>query len=334
MKTRNRTTVLMVFIVCFMFISSAVSSAIVQQKSVSATNDSIKKYINTYRIEDGDWSVNGKVYEGHAMYMTFFNKFDVQMNVKGFDTFTGYLAIPDNEKYAEGSSIVIKVDEQEVKQVVQHRGDDATFIDIPVTGKNTLRITMTQGGYIHVINPMLQVGGSSPSSPVSANPDRGSHPNLVAAPSAVTAPFIVDPNDLDKLASALRKRVDANPDMKSRLDKGNIALMTFELISIESKTVSKDVAENLSTSMINSGFSLVERGQLDKAVQELKLQETALINPTTAQRLGQMTGCNFIVVGSISDQDTFLVINSRILETATGKAVAAERVELRKIKRN
>jgi len=145
-----------------------------------------------------------------------------------------------------------------------------------------------------------------------------------------TATFVVDPNDLDKLAAALRKRVDAKPELMAKLANANIAVMTFDLVDIPSASVAKNVAEDLSTSLINTDFQLVERGQLDKVLKELKIQDSALIDQATAQKIGQMTGCTFILVGSVSDRGQFLVINARFLETATGKAIAAERVECRK----
>jgi TolB-like protein len=37
------------------------------------------------------------------------------------------------------------------------------------------------------------------------------------------------------------------------------------------------------------------------------------------------------LVGSISDRGNFVVINARLLETKTGKAIVASRVEMRKI---
>ena len=83
--------------------------------------------------------------------------------------------------------------------------------------------------------------------------------------------------------------------------------------------------------MILADFQTVERGQLDKALKELKIQDSALIDPATAQKLGQITGCNVIMVGSISDRGQFIVINARLLETSTGQTLTAERVECRKV---
>jgi TolB-like protein len=133
------------------------------------------------------------------------------------------------------------------------------------------------------------------------------------------------------MAVNLRKRVDAKQEVQEKLVKGFVAVMSFDLIEINAPSIGKNVVEDLSTSLINNDFNLVERGQLDKALKELKIQDSALIDQTTALKLGEITGCNYIIVGSVSDRGQFIVINARLLETATGKSVAAERVECRKI---
>jgi TolB-like protein len=146
-----------------------------------------------------------------------------------------------------------------------------------------------------------------------------------------SAPFVVDPNDLDKLASQLAENCANHPVAKEIMKKGNIAIATFDLIDISSPSVAKNAIEDLSTSMINKGFQLVERGQLDKVIKELKIQSSGAIDPKTAQEIGKLTGADLILVGSISDRGNFVVINARLLETKTGKAIVASRVEMRKI---
>ncbi|MEI6521828.1 MAG: FlgO family outer membrane protein, partial [bacterium] len=147
---------------------------------------------------------------------------------------------------------------------------------------------------------------------------------------ATPATFIVEPGDLDKLAEALRKQVDAKPEVKKNIDGANIGVMTFNLIDIASTSVADNVAEDLTTSLMKSDFQTIERGQLDKVLKELKIANSGLIDPTTAAKIGEQTGCNALIIGSISDRGQFIVINSRILETKTGKTIAAERVECRK----
>ena len=171
---------------------------------------------------------------------------------------------------------------------------------------------------------------------IGASPDRVSlgprtqqlSPELIAY--ADTVSRLVTPETLDDLAARLKQQVDDNADLRQRLTSEQVGLTQFRSINVQSRLVAMNVAEDLSTSMIMAGFHLVERAQLDKACAELHLQDTALIDPATVCRLGQMTGCGILVVGSISDRGSLIVINARLVETATGKALAADRVTVTK----
>jgi TolB-like protein len=212
-----------------------------------------------------------------------------------------------------------------VKSVRLSLGEKAARLSVPVKEGDSLKLTIEgQGGVF--AEPRLIKGSPTPSGAATAT-GPGATPQI--APAA--APFVVDPNDLDKLAVALRKRVDASPGLQQRVESGRLALVTFTLVDVPSPSVATNVAEDLSTALINNAFNLVERGQLDKILKELKIQDTALIDPATAQKIGQLSGCDVILVGSISDRGQFVVINARLMETATGKSLAAERVEMRKI---
>ncbi|MHB0935531.1 MAG: CsgG/HfaB family protein [Armatimonadota bacterium] len=147
----------------------------------------------------------------------------------------------------------------------------------------------------------------------------------------IAAAFVVDPKDIDQLAQSMRRQIDAKPEIKERLAAAKIAISTFKLVDIASPSVADNVAEDLSTSLLKSDFTVIERGQLDKVLKELKIQDSGMIDPDTALKIGQLTGCDIVMVGSISDRGQFIVINARFLETATGKTIAAERVEGRKI---
>ena len=188
----------------------------------------------------------------------------------------------------------------------------------------SLTIITSCGGLI-IADPKLYKGTTPPTPPVV-----GGKTTTITATGA-PANFAVDPKDLDALANQLRTTVDADPQLSQRVATGQIALMSFSLLDISSASVATNVAEDLSTALIKKRFQLVERGQLDKILKELKIQDSGLIDPKTAQQLGLGTGCDLILVGSISDRGQFIVINSRLLDTTTGKAVVAERVEMRKI---
>lgn len=142
---------------------------------------------------------------------------------------------------------------------------------------------------------------------------------------------MVDPNDLDKLAAQLWSECQKNPSVRQKATSGNTAVATFDLVDISSTSVAAHVAEDLYTAMIQKGFQLVERKKLNDVIRERKISTITAIDPTTAQEIGNLTGADLVLVGSISDRGNFVVINARFLETATGKALVASRVEMRKI---
>ncbi|MEI7832356.1 MAG: FlgO family outer membrane protein [bacterium] len=244
-------------------------------------------------------------------------------DIRGWDRFVSKVGIDDGAPNNISSSTVnVEVDGNAVTKITVRKGEKAILLDIPLTNCSTLTLRTTEG--IWFANPLVIKGAATPTT---NNNIPGVPPPVINAP----ATFVVDPGDLDKLATSLRKRVDAKAELKDKIAKGFMSVMTFNLIDIPSPSVAQNVAEDIATKLINADFQLVERGQLDKALKELKIQDSALIDQKTAQQLGQITGCNYILVGSVSDRGQFIVMNARILETATGKAVAAESVECRKI---
>lgn len=169
--------------------------------------------------------------------------------------------------------------------------------------------------------------GATPTAPTTT----GASPATPTAAVPSPAPFAVDPQDVDALAKQLAEAcLSESAPRRIRAD-AKVAIATFDLIDIPSPSTGKNVVEDLHTSMISAGFRLVERGQINRLLQELQVQSTTAINPATAQKLGQLLGAEYLLVGSVSDRGNFVVTNARLLEASTGKTVAAARVEMRKI---
>lgn len=267
-----------------------------------------------------DTCIAGKLYsdyfclQGHTQ-----STFDI----RGWDYFSAYIGIWDGDKDQEGQ-ISISVDGNQVKMVHSRSGDVAEQIVIPLTGKQTMTIEYKGQSWFREPSAALLIA--------SPRLGRGQSPGISSAPQITPlSSFTVDSNDIEKLAIALRKRIDAKPEIKSKIANGHIALMSFNLVEIASAAVATNVAEDLYTSMINNDFPLVERGQLDKALKELKIQDSTSIDPATALKLGQQSGCDMFLLGSISDRGAVVVINTRLMQSSTGTSIAAERAELKKI---
>jgi curli biogenesis system outer membrane secretion channel CsgG len=106
--------------------------------------------------------------------------------------------------------------------------------------------------------------------------------------------------------------------------KSRIAVVPFRELGGQSTVLGTYLAEKLVTDLVNSGnLDLVERSTLDKIMGELKLNESGAIDPATAKRVGKLVGAEAIVTGTITDFQTFIAVNCRLIDTETGHIFAA-----------
>lgn len=97
-----------------------------------------------------------------------------------------------------------------------------------------------------------------------------------------------------------------------------------------------------STALEVAGWSVIEREQLGRIIEEQDLQATDLIDPATAVRVGRIAGADGIIMGEVAqyrigsipflffftwDQDTYKVdFTFRLISVATGEVCATARV--------
>lgn len=135
----------------------------------------------------------------------------------------------------------------------------------------------------------------------------------------------------------------------SILDHPTVAVPEFKntgLISDqwENKREELNQAADVATdALVNSGrFDVVERTQLKKILDEYALDNTGLVNQTTAVPIGQLTGAQYILIGSINavtarKSQTTIVgtgtlrykvsadVSLRMVDAETGRIVLAAR---------
>ena len=91
------------------------------------------------------------------------------------------------------------------------------------------------------------------------------------------------------------------------------------------------IAEELTSSLVNRGVSVVERVRLRDALRELKLQQANAFNEKTVQKVGDLLGAFAIVTGSITNDRTRSKVNIKVIETGTGKVLFAETYKVGKL---
>jgi len=124
----------------------------------------------------------------------------------------------------------------------------------------------------------------------------------------------------DKLANDL---ANLGKDVKK------IAVIPFSYADNTSST--KDgsiISERLTMKLINlQKFEIIERSVLNKVLDELKLQNSGVIDASSAKELGKVLGVDAIITGTlIQTADGRIEVNARIIKTETAQAIGASQV--------
>ncbi|HAM36606.1 MAG TPA: VWA domain-containing protein [Elusimicrobia bacterium] len=141
------------------------------------------------------------------------------------------------------------------------------------------------------------------------------------------------------LAAALAATASAEPleNLATKLEAGlkdkpvkQVAVLNFGYHDGASSSGSTIVQERLTTYLVQGGkLQVVERGLLKKALEELKLETTGVMDPKTTQELGKLLGAEAVVLGTLNDLSKKKTeVNARVIETATGKILAAAQAKI------
>ncbi len=88
------------------------------------------------------------------------------------------------------------------------------------------------------------------------------------------------------------------------------------------------MSENFTIAMVDAEtYSIVERGQLDRALDELKFQKGDIFDDSTAAALGKMAGAQVVIIASVSYVNNIYFINVRGIDVTTGIVVFGKRAE-------
>ncbi|MCK9451001.1 MAG: CsgG/HfaB family protein [Bacteroidales bacterium] len=87
--------------------------------------------------------------------------------------------------------------------------------------------------------------------------------------------------------------------------------------------LSGGIADILTTTLAGSNrLSLVERGQLNLVIDELKLGVSGLVDEKSAAEVGKLTGATYMVLGSFMPLGKSMRIDAKVVETATATVVS------------
>jgi TolB-like protein len=111
-------------------------------------------------------------------------------------------------------------------------------------------------------------------------------------------------------------------------DKKRLAVLPFSSSGNIDKATLDVMFENFTIVMVNAGiYSIIERAQLDKALNELKFQRGDIFDDSSAAELGKMAGAQIVIFGSVNYAGDTYYVNVRGVDVATGVVSFGRREE-------
>lgn len=112
-------------------------------------------------------------------------------------------------------------------------------------------------------------------------------------------------------------------------EKQKIAVLPFRELDGRTTILGTYISEQLVTELFSAGgLEIVERAMLDKLLGEIRLGQTGVIDPETAKKLGKIAGVDAIVTGSVTDLQTYVALNCRLIDTQTGNIFGAAQTRI------
>ena len=129
---------------------------------------------------------------------------------------------------------------------------------------------------------------------------------------------------MDTLASKISVNIAGQAKRK-------IAVLPFRDLNGRPSVFGTYISEELVTRLVNRGnVDVVERGLLDQVLGQLRLDQSGVIDPTTARQVGKVAGVEAIVTGTLTDLDSTVSINCRLIAVETGVTLAAANTRILK----
>jgi hypothetical protein len=75
--------------------------------------------------------------------------------------------------------------------------------------------------------------------------------------------------------------------------------------------------------VVDPALYLVEREEIDKAIEELELSVAGIVSPATANRVGQMTGAKILLAGTVMIIDSSMYVVVKIIGTESTRVLGA-----------
>jgi hypothetical protein len=129
--------------------------------------------------------------------------------------------------------------------------------------------------------------------------------------------------NIDNIEEGLTK---ASEQLMNKLNKTLKIAIVY--VSSDDTNITEYIANELEFIMVNNGFTIIDRTNLDKIRHEQNFQLSGEVDDDTAISIGKLVGANIIITGSVTGMEMTRRLRLRALNTETAQvmAVASERI--------
>ena len=136
-------------------------------------------------------------------------------------------------------------------------------------------------------------------------------------------------NDMDTELSSVADKVASQIESQG---KKKVAVIDFtDLEGNPSGELGKYVAEQLTVDLVmdRTNFSVLDRANLKKILDEHKLSATGLVDPDNAKKLGQFAGVDALILGTVVPKEQNVKLTVKIITTDTAEIIGATKGEFK-----
>jgi WD40 repeat protein/TolB-like protein len=109
-------------------------------------------------------------------------------------------------------------------------------------------------------------------------------------------------------------------------DSFSLAILELDNLGVEA-TLARTVSNLLMARFANHpNLRLLERDAIDRVVREIRFQNTGLTTPEDAAHIGRLLNAGRVLVGSLNELGSALVLSVRIVDTETARVIGAREI--------
>ncbi len=133
----------------------------------------------------------------------------------------------------------------------------------------------------------------------------------------------------EKMDTQLQKMTEALSAQIKENGRKKVAVLDFTDLQGVGSLLGKHIAEEMTVNFVigKRDFSVLDRANLKRILAEHKLTASGLVDPENAKKLGQFSGVDALVMGTIVPKAQNIHLTAKIIATDTAEIVGAARTE-------